>query len=99
MWDWIVIGALAVALASLGVWLTVLLAGGRKAQRRFQILAEVAAVSDAAGSLEETFDAICDILVPSLADFCAIDVIEEGHPRRAALRAAPGAGPEVESGL
>jgi serine phosphatase RsbU (regulator of sigma subunit) len=99
MWDWFVIGGLAVALGALAAWLAVLVAQGRRAQRRFQILAEIAAVSDAAGSLEETFEAICDILVPAVADFCAIDVIEAGEPRRAALRVAPGAGPEVERGL
>jgi serine phosphatase RsbU (regulator of sigma subunit) len=99
MWDWVVIGGLAVALAALGVWLAILVARGRKAQWRFEILAEIAAVSDAAGSLEETFDAICDILVPAVADFCAIDVIDQGQPRRAALRVAPGVGSEVETGL
>ena len=36
----------------------------RKARRRYRILSETAAVSDAGGSLEETIDAICDILVP-----------------------------------
>lgn len=97
--DWIVISVLAVALMALCVWLAVLLERGRKAQWRFQILAQVATVSDAAGSLEETFDAICDILVPDFADFCAIDVIEEGAPRRAALRVASEAGPEIERGL
>jgi serine phosphatase RsbU (regulator of sigma subunit) len=97
--DWIVISVLAAALIALCVWLAILLERGRKAQWRFQILAEVAAVSDAAGSLEETFDAICDILVPDFADFCAIDVIEEGVPRRAALRVAPEAGPGIERGL
>jgi serine phosphatase RsbU (regulator of sigma subunit) len=99
VWDWFVIGGLAVALGALTAWLTVLIARGRKAQRRFQILAEVAAVSDAAGSLEETFDGICDILVPAVADFCVIDVIDAGEPRRAALRVAPGAGPGIEKGL
>jgi serine phosphatase RsbU (regulator of sigma subunit) len=99
VWDWFVIGGLAIALGALAAWLTVLVARGRRAQRRFQILGEIAAVSDAAGSLEETFDAICDILVPAFADFCAIDVIDAGQARRAALRVAPGAGPEVEGGL
>ncbi len=49
----------------------------RRARRRFQILGDIAAVSDAGGSLEETFDAICAILVPEFADFCMIDVIDE----------------------
>lgn len=71
----------------------------RRARQRFGILAEVAAVSDAGGSLGETLEAICEILVPAVADFCMIDVIEEGGPRRAAVRTAPG-GPEgVETGL
>jgi serine phosphatase RsbU (regulator of sigma subunit) len=99
VWDWFVIGGLAVALGALAAWLTVLVARGRRAQRRFQVLGEIAAVSDAAGSLEETFDAICDILVPAFADICAIDVIEQGQVRRAALRIAPGAGPGVDPGL
>ncbi len=99
MWDWFVIGVLAIALVALAAWLSILVARGRKAQWRFEVLAEIAAVSDAAGSLEETFAAICDILVPAVADVCAIDVIEQGQVRRAALRAAPGADPEVEPGL
>ncbi len=97
--DWIIISVLAVALVGLCAWLMIALARGRKAQWHFQILAEIARVSDAAGSLEETFDAICDILVPDVADFCAIDVIEAGQPVRAALRVAPGADPSVERGL
>jgi serine phosphatase RsbU (regulator of sigma subunit) len=72
----------------------------RRARRRFQILADIAAVSDAGGSLEETFDAICAILVPGMADFCMIDVIEEDRvPRRAVVRVAPSGSPEVERGL
>ncbi len=72
----------------------------RRARHRFQILADIAAVSDAGGSLEETFDAICTILVPQVADFCMIDVIGEDRvPRRAAARVAPGGKPEFERGL
>jgi serine phosphatase RsbU (regulator of sigma subunit) len=71
-----------------------------RARRRFQILADIAAVSDAGGSLEETFDAICAILVPQVADFCMIDVIGEDRvPRRAAVRVAPGARPDFERAL
>lgn len=97
--DWIAISMLTAALVALGAWLVVLLMRGRRAQRRFQLLAEVAAVSDAAGSLEETFEAICDILVPEVADFCMIDVIEGDGIRRAAVRVAPGADADVEGGL
>jgi ketosteroid isomerase-like protein len=97
---WIAIFAVVVAvLAALGVQLTLLLVRERKARRRFRILGEVAAVSDAGGSLSDTFAAICDILVPELADFCMIDVITEGSVQRAAVRVAPGAPPNVEHGL
>jgi len=72
----------------------------RKARRRFKILADIAAVSDAGLPLEEAFDAICAILVPQLGDFCMIDVIDESRvPRRAAVRVAPGGAPEFERGL
>jgi serine phosphatase RsbU (regulator of sigma subunit) len=72
----------------------------RKARRRFGILAEIAAVSDAGGSLAHTFDAICAILVPEFGDFCMIDVIDEDRvPRRAAVRIAPGGVPDFERGL
>ncbi|HEY6551610.1 MAG TPA: SpoIIE family protein phosphatase [Solirubrobacterales bacterium] len=97
--DLIVISVLAVALAALCGWLAVLLIRGRTAQHRFEILGEVARASETAGSLEEMLKAICDVLVPEIADFCAIDVIEGDHPRRVAVRVAPGAGAEVERGL
>jgi hypothetical protein len=72
----------------------------RRARQRFQILADIAAVSDAGAPLEETFDAICAILVPQIADFCMIDVLDESRvPRRAAVRVAAGAKPEFERGL
>ena len=65
-----------------------------------RILAEIAAASDPAHSLEETFDAICAILVPELADFCLIDLIgEDRMPRRATVRVGPGRGPRLEQGL
>lgn len=99
MVDLVVISVMAVALAALCAWLVVLLQRGRRAHRRFQILGEVAAVSEASGSLEETFEGICDVLVPQIADFCMIDVIEDGRVRRLAARAAPGGDPTIESGL
>lgn len=89
-----------VALAALVVLLTVFLMRERKARQRFRILGEIATVSDAGGSLEETFDAICAILVPEIADFCMIDVLDENRvPRRAAVRVGPGGKPEFEQGL
>ncbi|HEX3609559.1 MAG TPA: SpoIIE family protein phosphatase [Solirubrobacterales bacterium] len=97
--SWIPVAVLALALVALCAWLAVLLMRGRRARQRFQVLGEVAAVSERAGSLAETFEAICEILVPGIADFCVIDVIESGRVRRAAVRVAPGAAPEVERGL
>ena len=89
--DLIVIAAMAVALAALCGWLAVLLSRGRAAQHRFEILGEVAQATEAAGSLEETLEAICDVLVPEIADFCMIDVIEATAPvaSRCGWRRAP----------
>ncbi len=97
--NWIAISALELALVALCAALVVMLLRARKARRRFQVLADVAAVSETAGSLEETFDGICDIIVPELADFCMIDVIEEGGVRRAAARVASGGEPGFEQRL
>jgi Stage II sporulation protein E (SpoIIE) len=96
---WIEISIGAVGAFSGLIALIVLAARERKANRRFRILADVAAVSDAGGSLEETFDAISGILVPELGDFCLIDVFEDDRVRRAAVRVAPGAAPEIERWL
>jgi serine phosphatase RsbU (regulator of sigma subunit)/ketosteroid isomerase-like protein len=88
------------AFVLLTLLLAVLVVRERQAKRRFQILADIAAVSDAGGSLEETFDAICAILVPDFADFCIIDLIgDDGQVERAAVRLAPGAWLGVEEGL
>jgi serine phosphatase RsbU (regulator of sigma subunit)/ketosteroid isomerase-like protein len=58
----------------------------RRVNRRFQVLDEIAQVVDSGGSLDETLEAIAAILVPEVGDFCAIDLIEEGRVRRAAVR-------------
>jgi serine phosphatase RsbU (regulator of sigma subunit)/ketosteroid isomerase-like protein len=97
---WIDISVMAVALAVLCAWLALTLTlRARRSQRRFQLLGAVAEVSERAASLEETFDAICDILVPEVADFCAIDMIEEGRPRRVGVRVSPDGGADAERGL
>jgi ketosteroid isomerase-like protein len=97
------IGAVEIAFAALvvlGAFSALLIARERKARRHFRILADIAAVSDAGGSLEETFDAICAVLVPDFADFCMIDLIgDDGQVERAAVRLAPGAWLGVEEGL
>jgi serine phosphatase RsbU (regulator of sigma subunit)/ketosteroid isomerase-like protein len=96
------LGSAEIAFAAgvvLVVFLAVLGVRERRARRRFQILADLAAVSDAGGSLEQTFDAICDVLVPEFADFCMIDLISDGQVERAAVRLAPGAWLGVEEGM
>jgi serine phosphatase RsbU (regulator of sigma subunit)/ketosteroid isomerase-like protein len=94
---WIEIAVLA--LVALVLLVAVLVVRERKARKRFRILGEIAAVSDAGGTLEETFDAICAILVPDFADFCMIDLIKDGQVERAAVRLAPGAWLGVEERL
>jgi serine phosphatase RsbU (regulator of sigma subunit) len=97
---WVDISAVAIALAALCAWLVVvLLRRAHQSQRRFEVLGKIAAVSEAANSLEQTFEEICDILVPELADFCMIDVIEDGQPKRVAVGAAPGGPAGTESAL
>jgi serine phosphatase RsbU (regulator of sigma subunit) len=89
-----VVGALAGFLA-----LSFLYVRERRAQRKFQILADIATVSDAGGSLEDTLDSICEILVPGIADFCMIDVFADGDVRRAAVGVAPGPHPGAREWL
>jgi serine phosphatase RsbU (regulator of sigma subunit) len=97
---WIEIAAMALAALLVVAAFAILAVRERKAQRRFQILGDIATVSDAGGSLDETFDAICTILVPQMADFCMIDVIDEDRvPRRVAVRVGPGGRPELEQAL
>jgi len=97
--SWIAISGFSVALAALSGWLVILVLRGRLAERRFEVLGEVATVSEAAKTLGETFDAICDVLVPELADFCMIDLIEDGRANRMAVRVAPGSDPGFEAKL
>ncbi|HEY7256921.1 MAG TPA: SpoIIE family protein phosphatase [Solirubrobacterales bacterium] len=92
--------AVVLTLVALGATLWLLFSREREARRRYRILSETAAVSDAGGSLEETIEALCDILVPEFADFCMIDLIDQdGDVRRAGLRVSPGGSPGAEAGL
>jgi serine phosphatase RsbU (regulator of sigma subunit) len=88
---WVDISLVAVALAAVCAWLAIaLMLRARSAQRRFELLGGVAAISESTNSLEQTFDEICDLLVPAIADFCMIDLIEGGEVRRVAVAVAPG---------
>ncbi len=97
--DSFVIAALAAGSAMLAFLLALALARTRRVTRRFQVLDNIATVSDAASSLPETLTAISEVLVPEIADFCMIDVISGERARRAAVRVGPGAPPEAERGL
>jgi serine phosphatase RsbU (regulator of sigma subunit) len=93
----IAIGALAVvavAFVAMAAAVAVFRARSRRISRRFQILDDIARVADGGRSLEETLDAIAEILVPEFGDFCSIDVIEADRIRRATVRAT---GPEAEA--
>jgi serine phosphatase RsbU (regulator of sigma subunit) len=71
----------------------------RQVNRRFRMLDDISRVADGGMPLDETLEAITEIIVPELGDICAIDVIEDGSVRRAALRAdGPDAG-AIAAGL
>jgi serine phosphatase RsbU (regulator of sigma subunit)/ketosteroid isomerase-like protein len=97
--DSIGIAALVLAIAVAVLLPTAFFFRAKRAMKRFQALTRIAEVSDAGGSLEETLDAICGILVPEFADFCMIDVIGEGGVERAAVRVGPGGDAGAERGL
>jgi serine phosphatase RsbU (regulator of sigma subunit)/ketosteroid isomerase-like protein len=90
---------LALAFVALVVLAAAYRASSRRANRRFQILHDIALVADGGRSLEETLDAITAILVPALGDYCMIDVIEAGRIRRAAVRVDGPDAEAVEKGL
>lgn len=92
----IAIDILSVAAAVLACLLAIWIARARRVVRRFEILYDIAEVSDESRSVEDTLDAICDVIVPSFADFCMIDVIAEEGVTRAVARVDARGGPEVE---
>ncbi len=96
---WIEIGVGVIGTLAGVVALCVLFVRERRAQRKFRVLADVATVSDAGGSLEDTLDSICEIFVPGIADFCMIDVFTDGDVRRAAVGVAPGPHPGAREWL
>lgn len=95
----IAIAVAVIALAGLVAMLWIYRARSAQASGRLQILGDIASVADGGRSLEETLDAISEILVPDLGDFCMIDVIEEGQIRRAAVRVSGPGGEAIEKGL
>ena len=90
---------LSVALAALGALLVRSVLRMRRAMRRFEVLNRIAEVSDRGGTLSETLDATCAIIVPEIADFCMIDLIRDGRVERIAVRVGPGGGQKAVDGL
>ena len=96
--DWAAIAAVLAATLALGL-LGISLLRARREASRFQVLDEVSRVSDRAVDLTATLDAICDVLVPRVADFCLIDVVSDGRVRRMVARVSRQGGAEVERAL
>lgn len=95
----IAIAAVVAVVVGLLVLVGKFYARARLAKRRFQLLDDVAHVADGGRSLEQTLEAITEILVPEFGDFCAIDVVEDDDIRRAAVRVAGADAEEMEAGL
>jgi hypothetical protein len=96
--DWSAIAGVLAALLALDL-LSISLLRARREAARFLVLDEIARVSDGADDLVETLEAICDVLVPAVADFCTIDVISAGKVERAAARVTKKAGEGVHQAL
>ncbi|HEX5990450.1 MAG TPA: SpoIIE family protein phosphatase [Solirubrobacterales bacterium] len=84
----------ALALVAVAVVATISTKRVRLVNRRFRMLDEISRVADEGWTLDETLEAIAEIIVPELGDICAIDVIEGDRVRRAALRVD---GPEADA--
>ncbi len=93
--DWTAVIGVVVAVAALAL-LTVSLRRARREAGRFAMLEEIARVSDGADDLAATLEAICEILVPAAADWCAVDVISDGEVERVAVRVCDAGGADVE---
>jgi serine phosphatase RsbU (regulator of sigma subunit)/ketosteroid isomerase-like protein len=85
---------IALALVAVAVVATISTRKVRQVNRRFRLLDEISQVADEGRTLDETLDAIAEIIIPVLGDICAIDVIEDDRVRRAALRVD---GPDAEA--
>jgi hypothetical protein len=96
--DWNAFAGAVAALLALVLLAASQLRARREAQR-FRILDEIARVSDGADDLAATLAAICDVLVPAVADFCTVDVISEGRIERAVARVAAPGGTDAERAL
>ena len=93
--DGIVILALSAVVAALAVVVFRAVVRTRREIRRFDMLHRIARASDRGGTLEETLNAICEIIVPEIADLCTIDLIKGERVERIAARLGPGGSREA----
>ena len=57
----------------------------RSARARAQLLDETGAVFAASIDIDATFDALAALLVPRLADYCIVDMVEDGRLRQVVI--------------
>jgi PAS domain S-box-containing protein len=57
-------------------------------RERFAVLSAAAEIADGTRSLQDTVDALNDLVVPRVADVCIVDAVSGGEIRRLAVRAA-----------
>jgi serine phosphatase RsbU (regulator of sigma subunit) len=90
---------LSASVSAIAVSLAFVYVRERRARRRFRMLADVAVISNAGTDLRQTFEAICDVIVPELADYCVIDLLRDGRLERVAVRVAEGGSAELAGWL
>ena len=66
---------------------------------RFQMLSGVAEISERGAGVDETLENLSDILVPAIADVCAIDLLRDGKLERLAVAAHGPHSGEIAAGL
>ena len=66
---------------------------------RFQMLSGVAETSERGAGVDETLENLSDILVPAIADVCAIDLLRDGKLERLAVAAHGPHSSEIAAGL
>jgi PAS domain S-box-containing protein len=69
-----------------------------RAKDRMELLSQIAGIADGRADIEQSLRRLAELLVPAVADFCEILVVEDGELRRCASRLA-GAQPELERRL
>jgi PAS domain S-box-containing protein len=62
----------------------------KRVEEAFRLLAEASSVLAASLDSDAVLQAVARLAIPRLADFCVIDVIERGVPRRVAAQSLPG---------